>query len=338
MTSVENLIETISKETKKPADEIKTLIEEKQLELSGLVSEEGAAYIIGRELGVSLLKETNRNLKIENIVTGLRAVDVLAKVVKINDIREFDKKGKKGLVQNVLLADETSRIRLTLWNEETDLVKLGKLKEDDVIKITGAYVRADNLGKPNLMIGKGKLEKVNEDIEIVSDSYSDFGQRDVKGTEISKFKVGDYQNVRACLVQLFNRIPYYEVCSNCKKKVTADGENWVCPEHGKVEAGHNMVLSGIIDDGFGNIRSVFFGETAEKLIGKKVEEIAKLKDPLTIYENLDSLGKEFIFTGSIKQNSFTEKNEMVVNQVVEVDVKTEIQNLIKDLKVNNKNK
>jgi len=337
MTSVEKLIETISKEAKMEPDEVRTMIEEKQLELSGLVSEEGAAYIIGRELGVSLLKETNKNLKVKNIVTGLKSVDVTAKIIKINEPREFDTKGKKGVVQNVLLADETGRIRLTLWNEETDLVKQGKLKEEEVIRITGGYVRPDNRGEPNLMIGKGKAEKVDEDIEAVSDTYQDFGQREVKMTPISKFRIGDYQTVRACLIQLFNRTPFYEVCPTCRKRVTADGENWVCAEHGRVDAAYNMVLSGTIDDGFGNIRVVFFGEIAEKVLGKKVGELIKLKDPLSVYENVASLGKEFVFTGPVKQNSFTEKNEMVVNSLNDVNVKVEIENLIKDLNVNTKN-
>ncbi|MFH1364447.1 MAG: hypothetical protein ABIH52_02200 [Candidatus Aenigmatarchaeota archaeon] len=337
MTSVENLIETISKESKQSVDEIKTMIEEKQLELSGLISEEGAAYIIGRELGVSLLKETNKDLKIKNIVTGLKSVDVTAKVMKINEPREFDKKGKKGLVQNILLADDTGRIRLTLWNEETDIVKESKVKEEDVIKITGAYVRADNLGNPNVMIGRGKIEKVDDDIEVTNETFPDFGKRDVKTAPISKLKVGDYQQLRACLVQLFSRTPYYEVCTTCGKRVAAEGENWVCAEHGNVEPDYRLVLSGIIDDGFGNIRVVFFGETAEKLIGKKAGEVAKLKDSLSIYEDVASLGKEFIFTGAVKQNSFTERNEMVVNDLRDVDVKAEIQNIIKDLKDENKN-
>ncbi|MBU0530425.1 MAG: hypothetical protein KKC05_02025, partial [Nanoarchaeota archaeon] len=154
---------------------------------------------------------------------------------------------------------------------------------------------------------------------------------------ISKLKVGDYQQLRACLVQLFSRTPYYEVCTTCGKRVAAEGENWVCAEHGNVEPDYRLVLSGIIDDGFGNIRVVFFGETAEKLIGKKAGEVAKLKDSLSIYEDVASLGKEFIFTGAVKQNSFTERNEMVVNDLRDVDVKAEIQNIIKDLKDENKN-
>ena len=81
---------------------------------------------------------------------------------------------------------------------------------------------------------------------------------------------------------------------------------------------------------------MFFGETAEKLIGKTADEIAKLKDPLSIYEDVESLGKEFIFTGSVKQNTFTEKNEMVINAIEDISVKDEIQLMVKDLKVKDK--
>ena len=46
-----DLIEKISKESGKSVKSVTDLIDEKKEELSGLVSEEGAAYIVGRELG-----------------------------------------------------------------------------------------------------------------------------------------------------------------------------------------------------------------------------------------------------------------------------------------------
>ena len=67
MPSLEKIILKISEGSKTAPEEIKKLIEEKQDELSGLVSPEGAAYIVGRELGVSLLKETKRELKVKNL-------------------------------------------------------------------------------------------------------------------------------------------------------------------------------------------------------------------------------------------------------------------------------
>ena len=56
MYSLKDIIQEISKSSGSSESEVKKKIEEKQLELSGLVSAEGAAYIVGKELGVNLLK------------------------------------------------------------------------------------------------------------------------------------------------------------------------------------------------------------------------------------------------------------------------------------------
>ena len=82
MDSAEGLVKEIAKKAGKPEGEVRKLIEEKQTELSGLVSTEGAAYIVGRELGVSLLKESSRQLKARNIIPGMRSVDFLGRITR----------------------------------------------------------------------------------------------------------------------------------------------------------------------------------------------------------------------------------------------------------------
>ena len=52
MGELEELIHTVSEKTGLGEDEIKKKVKEKQRELSGLVSETGAAYIVANELGV----------------------------------------------------------------------------------------------------------------------------------------------------------------------------------------------------------------------------------------------------------------------------------------------
>ena len=81
MLSTEELVKEISGKSEKGEDEVKKLIRDKQVELSGLVSEEGAAYIVGRELGVEMIRDTRRELKIKNILPDMRSVSIIAKVV-----------------------------------------------------------------------------------------------------------------------------------------------------------------------------------------------------------------------------------------------------------------
>ena len=104
--SISSIIEKVVETSGKSASEIKKMIEDKQDELSGLVSEEGATYIIARELGVNLLKATNRQLKIKNLLPGLRSVDLVARVVRVFEPRDWSRGDRSGKVASLILGDE----------------------------------------------------------------------------------------------------------------------------------------------------------------------------------------------------------------------------------------
>lgn len=265
MFHLEELIERIAQATKLSKEEINRLIKEKQLELSGLVSQEGAAYIVAREHGINLLKASKHELKIKNIIAGMRSVDLVVRIINIFDLREFEKNGKKGKVINILIGDSTGSIRLPLWNEETDLVK--NLKVNDTIRINKGWVKESD-GRLELRLGKyGKLEKIFSDLQI-------------EQKRIKDLKEGMFVSIRGCLVQ-------------------------------KHEMRDKSVLSGILDDGTGNMRVVCFGGQAEKLFA--------------------SLGKEYIVNGRVKRNKFNKELEFIVNEIKDVNVKDESENLIKTL-------
>ncbi len=335
MLSIDKIIEEISKKSGQSEQEIKKMIEGKQDELSGLVSPEGAAYIVGNELGVSLLKETKRQLKIKNIVSGMRSVDVVGRIVQIFDKRDFERSGKTGSVKNVIIGDETGTIRFSLWNNDIQLFDGMNINEGDVVEILNGFVREDNRGNCELRITKtgkiGKLENVEIDVPERAEIEQDFEK--VKNKVIYDFKEGENNQTRASLIQLFKRNPFFEICPQCETRLENKGGTWSCKEHGVVEPKYRMVLSGIIDDGSGNIRAVFFGNVAERLIGKGAEELKKTfsDDVLSMYDNINSIGKEFMMTGRVKFSQFTEKLEFVVNEVGEVDVKKKMNDMLNEL-------
>ncbi len=345
MEEIGELIEKICKHSGLSDSEVKKKIEEKQDELSGLVSEEGAAYIVARELGLSLIKETKRQLKIKNLVSGLRSVDLVARITEISDVREFEKNGRKGRVANLVLGDETGFVRLSLWNDEIGLIKDEGLSPGQVIRISGAYTKMDNRGNPELRIGRGRIEKVEEKVDIpeTEEMKKEFGS--AKREVIANLKEGGFYELRAAMVQIFRRNPFYEVCPECGTRLSQEtSENkedgtevtkWVCRKHGAVKPEYQMVVSGVIDDDSGNIRAVFFREIAERLFGKKIEELREMlekeKDPGKIYEQADCLGKEFIIRGRVKKNDLTGSLEFVANDIEEIDVEKEVENLMKEV-------
>ena len=52
-------------------------------------------------------------------------VDVTGEVMSKETVREFEKFGKKGRVCNAMLKDDSGEIKLSLWNEQVDQVKVG---------------------------------------------------------------------------------------------------------------------------------------------------------------------------------------------------------------------
>ena len=79
----------------------------------------------------------------------MKTVDVTGKVIDIPPKRlvtsEF---GNQFYVSNVRIADETGSIKLSLWNVQIDMVRLG-----DVVDVKDCYV-ANFAGEPQLRTGR----------------------------------------------------------------------------------------------------------------------------------------------------------------------------------------
>ncbi|MFW9863358.1 MAG: OB-fold nucleic acid binding domain-containing protein [Candidatus Thorarchaeota archaeon] len=114
--------------------------------------------------------------KIADITIEMRDVDVEGKVVQIFPVNTFDRGGKEGRVQNIIIADETAQIRLTFWNEDVD--KIADLKVDDVVSVKHVYAKEGYRGGVEIHMGRAaevvinpkgsKLEKLKVSAEPVA--------------------------------------------------------------------------------------------------------------------------------------------------------------------------
>jgi hypothetical protein len=333
MENLEEIISRISSQTGADKNEILLRVKEKQRELSNLISEEGAAYIVAKESGIELIKKKEYELKIGSIMGGMRSVSLTARVLKIEETRAFKTDRAEGKVCSIRLGDETGIIRLTLWNDQ--IGKAEELKRDSLVKITNAFAK-DNFGKAELSLGKlGKLEKVQDSAAIiyadeieqkfVSEQGSASSQKHYDEIGISGLREGSNARIRACIAQVFESSPFFLTCPECSMRVEE-----ACKLHGKSEP--NLVISGIVDDGTGNIRAVFFRSAAESLLGMSTAEAWQIYEPRRNAESIISripLAKDFILKGFVKRNKLYERLEFVVNEVEEVNVKREIEKMMK---------
>ena len=113
-------------------------------------------------------------MKINELQAKQGNVDIEVEVVSIEEPREFQKFGTTGKVANAMVKDDTGEIKVTLWNDQIDQVKVG-----DKIKITKGYV-SEWKGEKQLSTGKfGQLEVLGS--ESVEGSESKKGaEKEVK--------------------------------------------------------------------------------------------------------------------------------------------------------------
>jgi len=92
-------------------------------------------------------------MRVKDLQTKQAKVDIELEVKAIGDIREFQKFGNVGRVANAVVADDTGKIKLTLWNEDIDKIRVG-----DKIRLTNGFV-SEFQGEKQLSAGRlGKLE------------------------------------------------------------------------------------------------------------------------------------------------------------------------------------
>lgn len=169
---VEQIIQQVMEETDADREEIAEKIEEKQEELSGFITPEGAATIIARNYGVKLEREEPevRKLLIEDLSEGMSNIDIVGRVKRTFEPREFKRKdGSTGKVCNIVLMDKTGEIRTVLWDKMADLVSEGEIRKGTVVRLERAYIKKGRRGTPELNIGRrGKID-INPDDERADD-------------------------------------------------------------------------------------------------------------------------------------------------------------------------
>lgn len=154
------LLKQLSESSGKSPEEITKLISEKQKELSGLVSEDGAAHIIANELGIELMDMPTEQSKfcLHDLMTGMNSVELFARVQSIFTPREFTRNGAKSRVVSVEIMDETTTVRLVLWGDKADLTS--QLKKNDILHVKDCYVK-DGMSGLELHAGNRAEVEVN---------------------------------------------------------------------------------------------------------------------------------------------------------------------------------
>lgn len=314
----EQIIKKIMDSTSLSLDQVNTKIKQKLDQLSGLVSQDGAAHIVANELGVQVIPSTDQVLKINNLLEGLRNVELNVKVMEKFDKKDFQSARGPGKLASFIVADESGRMRATLWNDKVDEF-FDNFNENDTITIKNAYVRKNNYsGGLDLNLGDNCEIIVNpEGIEInVKDASPEQTQR----KKISELEATDFNvEILATIVQVSD-IRFWETCPKCNKKPSFENDKYICKEHGEIpakELGYSYVLNCYLDDGSASIRTVFWREQVQKLLEETNENILKFREEPDLFETYKSslLGEMIKVTGRVNKNEAFDRVEFVANNI-----------------------
>jgi len=314
---ISDVIQKVKEKSGLSEEEIKNQIKLKQKSLEGLVSEEGAAYIIASEMGVKLFKQAEaKTLKIKDILEGMRSVDVVGKVSRLFEPRSYTKQGKTNKVGSFIMKDETGQIRVVIWDLRVDWLTNGKLSEGLVVKVKNAYAKQSNMGGIELHLSTRShlILDVDEEIDVKEEV-----EGEIKKLKISELKPNQNARVMGTVVRLFAP-RFYNVCPQCAKKVVDADEGFICSEHKKVEPKQAMVFNIILDDSTGNIRCVFFREVADRVSGFTVEEAQEVLDSggePALQEQIEHkiLGKNIEVVANVRDNRAYDRMELIGNQI-----------------------
>ncbi len=147
---------------------------------------------VGRFSQVIILPKVTREIslpsfvpiKIDRLTPNMSDVDILGRVVNVGNPREFSRRsGGIGRIGDLFLMDETGTIRLSLWDEQVDL--LDKISLGDTILVGGAYTR-ERFSIIGLNLGKMGTLTINPDIKAATT----LPKISKKATPIGQLKIG----------------------------------------------------------------------------------------------------------------------------------------------------
>lgn len=297
----EKLVGIISKSSDISIEEIEKKVDAKRERISGLISKEGAAQIVAAELGVKLDEE---KLKIGDLMPGMKKVNTVGKIVNLFPVRTFTRNDKESKVANMVIADDTSNIRVVLWDSNhINLIEEGKISEGSSVEVLNATMRDNELHLGSF----SEFKPSTEVFEVVNT------QKVTHEKNIVDFKISDNVNTRAFIVQSFEP-RFFNVCSECKKKVVPEGDAFKCEAHGIVSPEKRALMNIVLDDGTETIRAVLFHEKLSQL------GFTNLEPETLTGERQNIHGKEMIFSGNVRLNKFFNNPELIIDDSQEINI------------------
>ncbi len=266
--------------------EIQNLVEDKKNELKGLISDEGALFIIAKELGVDIKNEDKDLLKeieiyISDITQNMKNITLFGRIKDIYNVNSFNKNdGSKGFVGSFLLHDTTGDARIVLWDDQVKVFNESNFEKNELVKIVNGNAKKGKFGDIEIHVGSyGKVILSPEDVD-----YNKYPKITFKSINIKDINL----NLRSLSIE--GKIIQISPIREFTRK---DGE-------------FGRVGSLTLLDTTGSIKITFWNEDTEKLNKLEISDIVLVTN---LNPRLSTLDSKTIDLNASKNTKITKKNK-----------------------------
>jgi len=191
--------------------EIQSLVEEKKEELKGLISDEGALFVIAKELGVEVSGENQEllneiELNISDITLNMKNIVLVGRIKDIFNLNSFNKSnGEVGYVGSFQLHDNTGDIRIVLWDDQVNVFKDERFEKNEIVKILNGNAKQGRYGGIEIHVGRfskiilapedvnyKKYTKIKEEFKLINEINEKSGSITIEGKVMNRFPVRDF--------------------------------------------------------------------------------------------------------------------------------------------------
>jgi replication factor A1 len=253
----EEIVEKIVAESNLSKEEVIKMINDKVDELGGLITHDGAAHIIARDLEINLYESQQlqkpKPTQISDFIDGMNNVTITALIKNIYEPTVFTRNndGSQGAVQNIDLADKSGICRLVLWDDQIRQFNDMGLSRGDLVRIIGVYVK------------ENPYERI-KDINLSSRSQIDINPEDVDKKNFPDSLLA-FKKIKDIVPEM------YGVDIICK--ITAIRP----PSHFKRSDGSEGTVSTMeIADETGKIKITFWDQKAELVTQYKADDVIEI--------------------------------------------------------------
>ncbi len=262
-------------------------------------------------------------VRVVDLREGASNIAVTARILSV-ERREVEVEGTPKTVFSGVLADETGKSQFSAWKDFD-------LKEDEVLRIEGAYVKSWR-GIPQISFDeRATITRLKPDVLPPADRLAASPRMWIE--DLAERGGGVDVSVRGILIDLREGSGLVYRCPECRRVL----RKGACRVHGEVKGEPDLRVKAVLDDGSGALTAVFDRELTEALLDKSLDDcIAAAKEAMSTDVVRDELSDLLVAQPVEARGNVTSDDYglmMIVEsaKMLKVDVQAEAREMLEGL-------